>query len=102
MKNKKIGEILREYREAKGLLLREVASKMSMDQALLSKIERNERWATKEQILMFADLFGIKQDELLIAYLSDKIVSELEENNLALLILKAAEHKIKKNQKVTL
>jgi len=36
---KRIGTILRELREAKGLLLREVGAKLSLDPTILSKIE---------------------------------------------------------------
>ena len=47
---KQVGEIIREKREEKGLLLRHLAAEIDIDQALLSKIERGERKATKEQI----------------------------------------------------
>jgi transcriptional regulator with XRE-family HTH domain len=47
---KSIGEIIRELREQKSLLLRQVAAEIEIDQALLSKIERNERMPTKEQV----------------------------------------------------
>ena len=99
MSNKKIGELLRDLRESKGLLLREVASKMNMDQALLSKIERNERRPTKDQIPLFAEAFDVQANELMVAYLSDKVISELENDDLALDALKAAEQKIKSNKK---
>lgn len=99
MKNKKIGELLRELRESKGLLLREVASKMNMDQALLSKIERNERRPTKDQIPLFAEAFAVEANTLMVAYLSDKVISELEDDDLSLDALKAAEQKIKYNKK---
>ncbi len=99
MRNKKIGELLRELRESKGLLLREVASKMNMDQALLSKIERDERRPTKDQIPLFAEAFEVQADELMVAYLSDKVISELENDDLSLDALKAAEQKIKHSKK---
>jgi len=55
---KKIGEIIRELREQKSLLLRQVAAEIEIDQALLSKIERNERMPTRTQIKRFAKFFG--------------------------------------------
>ena len=41
--NKTIGEILRENREKKGMLLRQVSAKLAIDTVILSKIERDER-----------------------------------------------------------
>jgi len=40
---KKIGQVLRELRESKGLLLRQVGAELSIDPTILSKIERNGR-----------------------------------------------------------
>ena len=47
---KNIGDTLRALRESKGLLLREVGAELSLDPTLLSKIERNDRMPTKEQV----------------------------------------------------
>lgn len=80
---KTLGEILRSHREAKGLLLRQVAAALEMDTALLSKYERDERKPNKDQILNFAKFYKIKTDELLLAWLSDKIVSEIQNEELA-------------------
>lgn len=41
------GEYLREQRENIGLPLRKVAAELDIDTSILSKIERNEREATK-------------------------------------------------------
>ena len=53
--NKTIGAILRELREIKGLLLREVGAKLSIDPALLSKIEQDKRMPTKDQVRSLAN-----------------------------------------------
>lgn len=42
---------MRAKREAKGLLLRQVAAMLEMDTAILSKIERSQRNISKEQVL---------------------------------------------------
>ena len=89
-----LGEILREYRETKGLLLRQVAASLELDTALLSKFERNERKPNKDQVLAFAKFYGVNSDELLLAWLSDKIVYEMQDEDLAKKALKAAEKKI--------
>jgi len=91
---KSIGEILRELREKKSLLLREVAAKIEIDQALLSKIERNERMPTKEQVKRFAKVIGKEEKELLVAFLSDKLVYEVRNEEVALEAMYVAEKKI--------
>lgn len=93
-KLKRIGEILRELREGKSLLLRQVAAEIEIDQALLSKIERNERMPTKDQIKRFSKFFGIDENELLIAFLSDKLVYEVQDEEVALKAIQVAEKKI--------
>lgn len=91
---KKIGEIIRELREQKSLLLRQVAAEIAIDQALLSKIERNERMPTKEQVKRFAKFFGKNENELLVAFLSDKLVYEVQDEEVALKAMQVAEKKI--------
>ena len=88
-----LGQILREYREAKSLLLRQAAS-LEMDTALLSKFERDKRKPNKEQVLVFAKYYNANADELLLAWLSDKIAEEVKDENLAQEALKAAEKKV--------
>lgn len=46
----RVGEIIRSKREKKEMLLRQLAAKIDIDQAILSKIERGERKARREQI----------------------------------------------------
>jgi transcriptional regulator with XRE-family HTH domain len=77
--NKSTGEILREKREEKGLLLRHVSADLDIDTAILSKIERSERKATKEQILKLAEILDLNKDNLLIQYLSEKILYEIKD-----------------------
>ena len=92
---KSIGELLREQRESKGQLLREVAAAMNMDTALLSKIERDDRIPSKEQVIAFARYYNVKQDDLLVAWLSDKLASKVENEYFALKAMQVAEEKIK-------
>jgi transcriptional regulator with XRE-family HTH domain len=92
---KTIGEKLRELREMKGLLLRQVASELEIDPSLLSKIERGDKRPTRNQIMILEKLFGTKSNELLVLYLSDKVVYELQgEDKVALEVMHIAEKKI--------
>ena len=90
-----IGKQIRKLREDKGLPLRKVAAELDIDQSILSKIERGERKATKEQIIQIARIFSVDEKELLINYLSDKVLYELIDEDLAAEALQVAEEKIK-------
>ena len=93
------GDIIRKAREEKGLFLRQVAAEMEIDQAIISKFERGDRKPTKEQVLKFAKFYKLDKEELLVAWLSDKVAYDLQGENLADKVLKAAEHKIKYKKK---
>ena len=90
-----IGEQIRKLREDKGLPLRKVAAELDIDQSILSKIERGERKASKEQIIKIAKIFSVDEKKLLINYLSDKVLHELIGEDFAADALNVAEKKIK-------
>ncbi len=98
-RSKPIGQTLRELREGKDLLLREVGAKLSIDPTILSKIERDERMPTKEQVKALADFYKEQKNEVIIAWLSDKLVHEVENEDLALQAMIVAEEKIKNKKK---
>lgn len=89
-----VGEIIRTNREKNGLLLRQLSALIDMDTAILSKIERGERKATKEQIVKIAEILNLNESEILIQYLSEKIAYQLLDEDLAVQTLKVAEEKI--------
>ncbi|MBM3404821.1 MAG: helix-turn-helix transcriptional regulator [Bacteroidetes bacterium] len=96
-----IGEQIRKLREDQGLPLRKVAAELDIDQSILSKIERGERKASKVQIVQLARMFKVDEKELLINYLSDRVLYDLKDEIFATDVLKVAEKKIRymtKNQ----
>ena len=95
MEQRDLGIKVRQLREQKGLLLRQIAAALEVDTALVSKIERGERKASKEQIMKIAELLEINPDELLVIWLSDKIVDMLQEEPLAYKVLKNSENRLK-------
>jgi len=100
MQSKTIGTILRELRETKGLLLREVGAELALDPTILSKIERDERMPTREQVKALSNFYKEQRNEVIIAWLSDKLVYEIQDEELGLDAMRVAEEKIKygKNQ----
>lgn len=89
-----IGEYIRRLRKNKGEPLRKVAAYLDVDQAILSKIERGKRKATKQQVVKLANYFGEDQKKMLIVYLSDRILYEVQEEDYAKEALKVAEEMI--------
>jgi len=96
-KLKTTGEIIREKREKKGLLLRQVAALLDIDTAILSKVERGERKLNREQISKVADILELDKDAILIQYLSEKILYEIQDDDLGIQALKVAEKAMKYN-----
>lgn len=91
---KSFGEIIRKEREKRNLFLRHVAAELDIDQALVSRFEKGERKPSKEQVLKFAKFFNLNKDELIIAWMSDKVAYDLQDEKLAGEILKVAEEKV--------
>jgi len=89
-----LGPKIRSFRESQKLLLRQVAAVIEIDQALLSKIERGERIATKNQIIALANFFEINERELLTLWLGEKIAYEIKDEDVADDALKVAEETI--------
>lgn len=96
---KNLGEMIRELREAQDVPLRIVSAFLDVDPAILSKIERGQRKPTKEQVIKLADYFKVSKDDLIVAWLSDKIVYEVEDEEQAIKALHVAEQKIKYSKK---
>jgi transcriptional regulator with XRE-family HTH domain len=95
MSTETIGERLRKLREQSDLSLRKVAALIDVDVAILSKMERSERKLTKEIVLKLADIYKQDADELLVLFLSDKIMCEIKDEELGEQALKVTEERIK-------
>ena len=79
-----LGEKIRTIREAKSLLLRQVAAYLEIDTALISKIERGERRLTREQVIKLAKFYNVTDEELLTLWLSDKLLDTIENDPFAM------------------
>ena len=76
-----IGNKIRELREKENILLRQLSAKLDMDTAMLSKMERGDRFFKKEDIISLSEMFGQKEEELLTLWLADKIVKTIKEED---------------------
>lgn len=95
MSTETIGEKLRQLREQNEMPLRKVAALLDIDVAILSKMERGERKITKEVVLKLADIYNYNANELLVSFLSDKILYEIQDEDLGIEALKVAEERAK-------
>ncbi|KAA6332239.1 hypothetical protein EZS27_019231 [termite gut metagenome] len=66
-------EKIRQLREDKQLLQRQISAALEIDNALYCKIERGDRVARREQVSKLAELLGADQEELLKLWLADKV-----------------------------
>ncbi len=100
MSKENLGEKLRRLRQEKNLPLRKVAAALDIDVAILSKMERGERKLSKGIVEKLAKLYDHDAEELMVLFLSEKIMYEVGEEDLALNAMIAAEEQIRYNTAV--
>jgi transcriptional regulator with XRE-family HTH domain len=93
-----IGEKIKELREAKGLLQREVAGILGVDTAYISKMESCEKPVSKSYLAKLALLFEVEENELLTLWLADKVYGLVKDHAHALEAVQVAEMKIRKSE----
>ena len=77
-KSNYLGSTLRLIREGKGLLLRQVAAALEVDTAFVSKLERGEKRASKEQLMKLSKFLEIPEGKLLELWLAEKVMTAIE------------------------
>jgi len=87
----KFGEVIRQRREEKELLLRHVAAQLDIDTAMLSKVERGERNAKREHVILLSKILEIDNKELLTLWLADRVYEVIEDEEVGLNALRVAE-----------
>ena len=95
MSTETLGEKLRQIREQNELPLRKVSALLDIDVAILSKMERGERKLSKEVVLKLADIYKCNPEVLLVLFLSEKIMYEIQDEDLGIEALKVAEERAK-------
>ncbi len=74
-------EKIRQLREEKQLLQRQISASLDIDNALYCKIERGDRKAKREQVVELARIFDVDENELLGLWLADKVYGIIKEEN---------------------
>lgn len=94
-----LGEKLRQCREAKGLLQREVAAKLQVDSAYISKVENDEKLVSRIHLNKLAKLFGTTESELLTLWLAEKVFEVVKDEPVGIQAIGYAEEELLKMKK---
>jgi len=89
------GDRIRQLRENEKLLLRHVAPQLEMDTPMLSKIERGERTAKREQVTQLSRIYKVPEEDLLSLWLADKVYEVVKDEDVAIKAMKAAKDELK-------
>ncbi len=79
-----LGEKLKELREAKGLVQRQVAAALEVDTAYISKMESNEKPVSRMHLFTLANLFNISEEELVVLWLAERLYSIVKDEPIGL------------------
>ena len=71
------GNRIKELREEQGLLQRQLAAVLGVDVPMFSKIERGDRRAKREHVVILAQQLNASEEELLSLWLADKIIDAI-------------------------
>lgn len=92
---KTFGEIIRSAREQFAWTLSDLSMRTGIDAAILSKIERSERLATRKNVIDLSVALSLPIDTALSQWMSDKILRDIGYDAIALEALMVAEGKVK-------
>ncbi|MBC7749534.1 MAG: helix-turn-helix domain-containing protein [Methylotenera sp.] len=90
-----IGITFKNIREERKLLLEDLTKKTGISKAVLSRIENGKRLPTREQINQLCKYYKAEKNEIIVQWLSDKLVHEVQDEDFALQAMQVAEEKIK-------
>lgn len=89
-----LGKRIKELREERQLLQRQLAASLEIDTPMYSKIERGERKAKREQVLQLAELLKTDKDELLILWLAGRVYEIVKDEKVAKAAMNIVEKKL--------
>ncbi len=90
-----LGEKLKELREAKGLVQRQVAAALEVDTAYISKIESNEKPVSRSHLKKLAAMLNFPEKKLLTLWLASKVYGIIKDEEVAINAMHVAEEELK-------
>ena len=88
-------KMIKDARVEQGWTLASLATTMTIDSAIISKVERGLRRATRGQVGQFIDVLHLSEKDAFTAWLSDKILAELKDEQFAMEAFVVAEKEVK-------
>lgn len=85
---------LKQLREDKQMPQRQLAAALEIDTATYCKIERGDRHAKREQVVILAKLLNINPEELLNLWLADKVYYIVKDEKQAKTVLNLVQENI--------
>ncbi|MEZ4793893.1 MAG: helix-turn-helix transcriptional regulator [Flavobacteriaceae bacterium] len=89
------GEYIRQLRKSKDYTLTQLAAKLNMDSANLSKIETGKREFDEKRLELLSNEFGLDLKELKDEFFSEMVAKKLYDNQCSDKVLQLAEEKVK-------
>lgn len=77
-----LGDKLRQLRDEKSLMQREVGAVIEVDGAFISKVENSEKPINRKHLATLSKFFKVQEDELQTLWLADKIRLIIKEEKL--------------------
>ena len=90
-----LGDKLRQLRDEKNLMQREVGAVIEVDGAFISKVENNEKPINRNHLATLSKFFKVQEDELQTLWLADKIYNMTHSEPTALKSLEIVINRIK-------
>ena len=87
------GEYIRLLRNENELTLTQLAAKLNLDSANLSKIENGKRDFDEKRLPLLAEIFNLNPKELHNEYVTDQLGKQIYETNCTKQLLQVAEEK---------
>jgi transcriptional regulator with XRE-family HTH domain len=94
-----LGEKLRELREARGLVQRQVAAELEVDTAYVSKMENSGKPVSRNHLKKLSLLLGISTETLLTLWLADKVYDMVRDEQFGMRALEVAGEELKEKPK---
>ncbi|MEZ4817517.1 MAG: helix-turn-helix transcriptional regulator [Flavobacteriaceae bacterium] len=90
-----LGHKIKELRESRGMLQRELAAQLEIGDGFLSKVEHNQKALKREHLKSISKIFDFPLEELESLWVATRIYELVKDEQSALNALKVAEEQVK-------
>ena len=94
-----LGEKIRELREERGILQRELASELKLGEGFLSKVEHGQKFLSKTHLRELSRALDFPLKDLELLWLASKVHNIIENEQNGMEVLKIIEKQLRKSRK---